>query len=355
MEKKNKNKDIIIYLLITIIVLLLIIVVLLLQKPEKVEEVVTPTTYKDSIYNYNTYDKDNNYANKLLTTYEEYKKMTDYLNISSTLKEEDFKNIDYLVVEAVNDYCGGKIESLEKISSSKDEVSIRVNIKTSCGPCPEEGNLYLIEYPKNTLSAGVKVNLDYKSTNKPDCDPMVSYKPIIYLYPEEKTNIKVELGNKDKLTTTYPKYIDKWEVTAYPNGDLYDNNNNYYYALYWEGINTSAKGIRDTGFVIKGTDTIKFLEDKLSILGLNDRERNEFIMYWLPKLERNNYNYIYFETIEEINDNMPLSISPKPDTIIRILMEYKPLKDRIEVKEQELSKQNRKGYTLVEWGGTIIE
>ena len=37
------------------------------------------------------------------------------------------------------------------------------------------------------------------------------------------------------------------------------------------------------------------------MLGLNDREAEEFIVYWLPKLEENKYNLIRFETAEEIN------------------------------------------------------
>ena len=34
------------------------------------------------------------------------------------------------------------------------------------------------------------------------------------------------------------------------------------------------------------------LEEKLAILGLTERESEEFIVYWLPKLEKNKYNYI---------------------------------------------------------------
>ena len=35
-------------------------------------------------------------------------------------------------------------------------------------------------------------------------------------------------------------------------------------------------------------------------------------------------------------------------------MEYLPLKDKIQVPEQELCKVQRQGFTLVEWGGTRI-
>ena len=106
------------------------------------------------------------------------------------------------------------------------------------------------------------------------------------------------------------------------------------------------------GFVVKGEDTAKFLEEKLSILGLTEREVNEFIVYWLPKMEHNKYNFIRFNTREEIDEYMPLEVSPKPDTVIRVYIEIKPLSDRIEVEEQKIEKSERKGFTVVEWGGT---
>ena len=52
---------------------------------------------------------------------------------------------------------------------------------------------------------------------------------------------------------------------------------------------------------------------------------------------------------------MPLQIEPKPQTTIRVLMTFKGLENKINVKEQELTKVERKGYTVVEWGATILE
>ena len=52
---------------------------------------------------------------------------------------------------------------------------------------------------------------------------------------------------------------------------------------------------------------------------------------------------------------MPLDVNPAPDTVIRVLMITKPLDKYVEVKEQKLDRIERKGYTLVEWGGTIIK
>ena len=113
--------------------------------------------------------------------------------------------------------------------------------------------------------------------------------------------------------------------------------------------------MKEDGFIVEGEDIASFLEEKLEILGLNDREKEEFIIYWLPQLEKNKYNYIRFQTMEEINDNMELNIIPKPETLIRIRMEFKPLKEKIKVKEQILQPVNRNGYTVVEWGGTNVD
>ena len=53
---------------------------------------------------------------------------------------------------------------------------------------------------------------------------------------------------------------------------------------------------------------------------------------------------------------MPLDITPTPDTLIRVLMEYKPLDDKIDLPEQILPPPPaRTGFTVVEWGGTELK
>ena len=183
-------------------------------------------------------------------------------------------------------------------------------------------------------------------------------KPVLYIYPEEKEEVTVKLGNPELLTVTYPKYESEgWKVIAEPDGTLEDvKTGRELYCLYWEGLNSKEyEGELKEGFVVQGEETAKFLEEKLEILGLNEKETQEFIIYWLPKLEVNNYNYIRFRTKEEIETNMPLEINPNPDTIIRVMMEWKGLENPVEVEEQSLEKAERKGYTVVEWGGTELK
>ena len=180
-------------------------------------------------------------------------------------------------------------------------------------------------------------------------------KPIIYLYPEEETEVTVSLGYPEKITTSYPKYENGWNVTAKPDGTLiYNQTGRELYSLYWEGDNNIAIDTKE-GFVVKGEDSARFLEEKLEILGLNERETEEFIVYWLPKLEANKYNFIRFETMDKINEDMPLEINPKPDTLIRVWMEFKGLDKYKKVQEQQLQTQERKGFVAVEWGGVELK
>lgn len=181
------------------------------------------------------------------------------------------------------------------------------------------------------------------------------YKPVIYLYPEETINLTVKLGNPEKITCSYPEYNNGWEVVANENGTIIDTNTNReLYSLYWEGADYPSTSITE-GFVVKGENTIEFLEEKLDILGLTNKEAEEFIIYWLPKLQNNEYNYIRFASLEEINEYMPLEFSKKPDSIIRVLMQYKPLENKIDVVEQKLETPAREGFVVVEWGGTEIK
>ncbi len=295
------------------------------------------------------------YQDLLVKDYDKYKEILLHYETQETLVPDDFVQYDYLAIVVENDYCGGRIDSISDAKVSGNVIDITVDIEASCGACAPVYELYLVRFDKDTIVDDYKVNINYNRINKLNCDSEVVYKPIIYLYPDKDMVVNVKLGKPEYLTTTYPKYNNGWRVSAKSNGDLIDETGRTYYALYWEGLNTALGGMQDDGFVVKGEDTITFLEEKLAFLGLNEREANEFIMYWLPKLESNKYNYIRFATREEIDHNMPLFINPKPNNIIRIMMLYKPLNQYIQVKNQKLmTPPTRNGFTVVEWGGAEL-
>lgn len=339
----EKNKDIIVIALIA----LLTAVTLISTNIKKNE-----STEKINFINYGTITEVSNFKDTLISDYQTYETFINYYEVESKLTKVDFENHNYLVLMPEQDYCSGALEGISSVTREGDTLIFAFDIKASCGPCAPIYNLYLYELDKNTLPPTYKVNYEYNQVNTLNCDENIAYKPLIYLYPETTSTVTVELGHKEKLTTTYPEYNNLWKVVASPNGTLKYNNRTYY-GLYWEGLNTTTT-MHDEGFIVAGSDTASFLEEKLAILGLTDKEANEFIIYWLPKMEHNKYNYIYFETASEIEDNMPLKVTPTPDSIIRVMMDTKPLDEKITISEQQLTSPTRTGFTVVEWGGTII-
>ena len=180
----------------------------------------------------------------------------------------------------------------------------------------------------------------------------VSAKPVIYLYPQTKTQVTVELDLDGDLTCTYPTYEDGWAVTAAPDGTLTGQDGQTYNYLYWEGIQDVDYDFSQ-GFCIPGEDTAPFLEEALADLGLTRREANEFLVYWLPMMEPNPYNLISFQS-EAYTDTAVLTIEPQPDTLLRVFMAWQPLDGPVDIEPQTLTAPARTGFTVVEWGGTEV-
>lgn len=187
--------------------------------------------------------------------------------------------------------------------------------------------------------------------------PGVYDKPVIYLYPQQTERVNVKLNIDGNLLTTYPKYQNGWSVLASPDGKLINlaDGKEYSY-LFWDGKNNYPQDYNLTeGFVVEGGKTVAFLQDKLSQLGLTPKEYNEFIVYWLPQMEKNKYNLIHFATKSEYADHARLEISPQPDSMLRVFMVFKPLDSKIDVKSQSIETFKRNGFAVVEWGGTEIK
>ena len=181
-----------------------------------------------------------------------------------------------------------------------------------------------------------------------------SEKPVIYLYPEEETRVSVTLDFDGDLTTTYPAYGEGWMVDASPDGTLTDPiTGRQYYCLFWEGVTDRTYDFSN-GFCVAGKDTAAFLEKALAQLGLTDKEADEFIIYWLPRLEGNPYNLISFQTTA-YTDGAELAINPVPDTLIRVFMAWRGLDQPVDISPQTLTAPTRTGFTAVEWGGTEVQ
>jgi hypothetical protein len=183
--------------------------------------------------------------------------------------------------------------------------------------------------------------------------PGVAYKPVIYLYPTEVEEVFVTLDYNGILTHTYPNYSNGWSITAYPNGILVDDKGTEYPYLFWEG-ESDIEYDMSKGFCVSGDETEQFLRNKLTFMGLNQKELEDFIEFWVPFMEKNPYNKISFQ-FENYTENAKLTVNPEPKSILRVYMVFQPLDEFDRVEEQALTKFERTGFTLIEWGGSIIK
>jgi hypothetical protein len=183
-------------------------------------------------------------------------------------------------------------------------------------------------------------------------------KPVIYLYPEKETDVLVKLDFQGNLTATYPEFdpiLGGWNVIAYPDGRIINRADKMEYSyIFWEGKSVTPINNFSSGFVVPGAETRSFLQRVLPEIGLTPREYNEFIVYWYPLMKNNPYNLIHFEG-ELYEQTARLSVTPTPDSMLRVFMTYRPLSTWVDVKPQLFPTFVRKGFTVVEWGGSQVK
>ncbi|MBQ1284948.1 MAG: SH3 domain-containing protein [Lachnospiraceae bacterium] len=180
-------------------------------------------------------------------------------------------------------------------------------------------------------------------------------KPAIYLYPETSQVVSVDVElSEGNFTRTAPLYHNGWNVLAAPNGTLTDlaTGETYDY-IFWESDSEPAYDWSE-GYVVAGKDTRAFLLDILPKMGLIPSEYLEFINYWQPRMQKNAYNLITFQE-ECYTDAAKLKIDPQPDSCLRIFMAYKAIDTPIDIPAPKITPFERKGFTVVEWGGAEVQ
>ena len=182
--------------------------------------------------------------------------------------------------------------------------------------------------------------------------PVYMAEPIIYLYPTTAQRVHVEAKPLHDIAASIPPYRGGWDVLARPSGELTGVGDRRTYSyLFWEGL-SSVSPMPQEGFVIPRQEIVGFFERILPRLGLNERESRDFRDAWLPRFHAAPYYFITFVPPETIDRLAPLSVTPKPDAVIRVLMDFRPLWTRTPVKAPDLPPPPRRhGFTVVEWGG----
>jgi hypothetical protein len=182
-------------------------------------------------------------------------------------------------------------------------------------------------------------------------------KPVIYLYPEKETDISVSLDVAVKFDATIPDYNGGWKVKAYPDGKLVDlQSNKSYKYLYWAGqVMNKTYPKMDQGWVVEKENLSAFFNAKFEEMGFSSKEKDDFISYWVPEMNKKDTPYykISFMNTYQLNEIFPMKVEPEPKSVFRIFMDWAPLieKPATYLEPQVLGKIQRSGFTMVEWGG----
>jgi hypothetical protein len=178
-------------------------------------------------------------------------------------------------------------------------------------------------------------------------------KPVIYLYPTKTEVVNVKLDPQGGFTKSEPAYDGGWNVRATPKSELTNlKDGKPYPYLFWEG----RGGLYVTptkGFNVARGDVHAFLTDKLSDLGLNAKESADFMEFWEPRMTESPYYFVTFLGNQAMDALAPMNVTPKPDTVIRILMDFRPIDAPIPVQGFDIHTPTRVGFTVVEWGGVL--
>jgi hypothetical protein len=178
-------------------------------------------------------------------------------------------------------------------------------------------------------------------------------KPVIYLYPEKDMNVSVKVEPNGGFKLTEPAYNNGWNVWATTKSELTNlSDGSKYPYLFWEG-HAYNYTTPDEGFVLKRENIERDMKILLARLGLNEKESTDFMEFWQPKLEVKPFVAVTFLAQTEFDKLAPLTVSPEPDKIIRVFMDYTPLDQFMYVAPLKITTPERTGFTVVEWGGRL--
>lgn len=179
-------------------------------------------------------------------------------------------------------------------------------------------------------------------------------KPVVYLYPTATSQVSVKVGAN--VTASDPTYTPNgWKnVLAQPNGTL-TYQGKIYPSLFWEGIGQGPYPQNITfGTVVPYNRVVDTIKSQLAAQGFNPKEINDFLAFWQPRLPNTPYTRLSWLSTAQMNQLAPLTISPRPTTVIRTFLDFQGLNQPVTLQPQSFHAPTRQGFTVVEWGGLLV-
>lgn len=261
-------------------------------------------------------------------------------NISCYGNDKSVFDVYYRLSDTANNGIPDFIKNCDKASlPTINPTNIVQRIVTPTGIPGKKDNLQLKTFEVKT-----------ENNTVPWLSPLC--KPAIYLYPESTMPVSVKINPVGPIKLTIPPYpVAGWNVIAHPDGLITSNNVVFDYLYYEAEIPDGKIEKPHDGYVIERDQLSNLLENILPKLGLNNKEKNQFVEYWTKVLPNTPYYFVGIVPVSNLDTISPLSIIPKPTTSIRVILYFEALDEFKTVQSPQLSNTNRSGFTMVEWGG----
>ncbi len=102
--------------------------------------------------------------------------------------------------------------------------------------------------------------------------------------------------------------------------------------------------------VVAQKDLENWFNEYLPKLGLNKKEKEQFMEYWLERLQGQNYYEMKLLSRKFLEEHAKLTILPSPDTVIRVIFYFTPMDEYKTVKAPVIQTPEQKGFVVLEWG-----
>jgi len=178
--------------------------------------------------------------------------------------------------------------------------------------------------------------------------------PIVYFYPPHPMTVHYQLGANVALAHTQPPMPNNGiTLEARPGGTFADVTGRRHSWLFWEGTSSRAPH-PGTGDVVRREDVAAYFSRVLPVLGLQGREIEDFKDAWIPRLSATPYYLIHFYSAAEVEVRAPVTVTPAPDSNLRLLMDALPLQEEVDAPSSPLPQPPARGaFAVVEWGGIV--
>jgi hypothetical protein len=183
------------------------------------------------------------------------------------------------------------------------------------------------------------------------CDTCVMvYKPNIYIYPIEKTEMYITLNfpKGGKVVTSVPEYGSGWNITVDKSGLINDS----FDYLFYESSQPDVWQLNE-GWIVKRENLKAFFDENMTSYGFAENEIVDFTDYWIPRLKTGGSYAIYPQNQNLIESVIQLEISKKPDNLLRLFYVIRESGNNYGniLPEPKIDKTfKREGFFVTEWG-----